>query len=127
MLFTHKALKPDMTPAVVHVDGTSRVQTVSPEQNGYMYDILKQFFALTGVPVLINTSFNLRGEPVVCMPSDALRTFFSSGIDFLAIEGFWISKKANQTMAETFVQGANTQTGDQDVQQSQAKDTYPMF
>src|SRR5207248_2491993 len=65
MLYTHKALRPDETAAVTHLDGTSRVQTVSAEQNPYLYRILDAFERQTGVPVLINTSFNLRGEPIV--------------------------------------------------------------
>jgi len=93
MLYTHKALRPDQTAAVTHVDGTSRVQTVSAEQNGYLYRILEAFERRTGVPVLINTSFNLRGEPIVSSPSDALKTFFASGIDSLAIEEFLVEKE----------------------------------
>jgi carbamoyltransferase len=92
MLYTHKALRPGQTAAVTHVDGTSRVQTVSPEQNAYLYRILEAFERRTGVPVLINTSFNLRGEPIVSSPSDALKTFFASGIDFLALEDFIVEK-----------------------------------
>jgi len=93
MLFTHKALRPHETEAVVHVDGTSRVQTVSKEQNPYIYGILDEFERLTGVPVLLNTSFNLRGEPMVSSPSDALRTFEASGIDCLALGGLLVQKE----------------------------------
>jgi carbamoyltransferase len=92
MLYTHKALRPDETAAVTHVDGTSRVQTVSAEQNPYLYRIIEAFERRTGVPVLINTSFNLRGEPIVSSPSDALKTFFASGIDALAMENFLVEK-----------------------------------
>ena len=95
-LYTHKALRPDRTAAVTHVDGTSRVQTVSAEQNAYLYRIIEAFERRTGVPVLINTSFNLRGEPIVSSPSDALKTFFASGIDVLAIEDFLVEKQAAQ-------------------------------
>ncbi|HEY1495715.1 MAG TPA: carbamoyltransferase C-terminal domain-containing protein, partial [Candidatus Solibacter sp.] len=93
MLFTHRALKPDAVAAVVHADQTSRVQTVNQQQNAYLYDILREFHALTGVPVLINTSFNLRGEPIVSSPADALKTFYASGIDCLAIEDYLIEKE----------------------------------
>jgi carbamoyltransferase len=93
MLYTHKALRPQLTGAVTHVDGTSRVQTISAGQNGYLYRILEAFERRTGVPVLINTSFNLRGEPIVSSPSDALKTFFASGIDSLAIEQFLVDKE----------------------------------
>lgn len=93
MLYTHKALRPKQTAAVTHVDGTSRVQTVSAAQNLYLYRILDAFERRTGVPVLINTSFNLRGEPIVSSPSDALKTFFASGIDCLALEDVLIDKE----------------------------------
>jgi len=93
MLYTHQALQPDQTAAVTHVDGTSRVQTVSAEQNPYLYRILDAFERRTGVPVLINTSFNLRGEPIVSSPSDALKTFFASGIDCLALEDCLVDKE----------------------------------
>lgn len=97
MLFTHKALKPEKITATVHVNNTSRVQSVSQKQNPYLYNIMSEFYKLTKVPVLINTSFNLRGEPIVSSPSDALNTFYSSGIDFLAIEDFMIRKEQNKT------------------------------
>jgi carbamoyltransferase len=94
MLYAHKALQPERTAATTHVDGTSRVQTVSAEQNPYLWRILDAFEQRTGVPVLINTSFNLRGEPIVSSPSDALKTFYASGIDCLAIEDFIVDKQA---------------------------------
>ena len=94
MLYTHQALRPEQIAAVAHVDGTSRVQTVSAEQNPYLYRILDAFERRTGVPALINTSFNLRGEPIVSSPSDALKTFFSSGIDCLALEDCLVDKAA---------------------------------
>jgi carbamoyltransferase len=94
MLYTDKALQPELTAAVTHVDGTSRVQTVSAEQNHFLYRILDAFERRTGVPVLINTSFNLRGEPIVSSPSDALKTFFAPGIDSLALEDFLVEKVA---------------------------------
>ncbi len=97
MLFTHKVLNPEKIAATVHVNNTSRVQSVSEKQNPYLYKIISEFYKLTNVPVLINTSFNLRGEPIVSSPSDALNTFYSSGIDFLAIEDFMVSK--DQTTA----------------------------
>ena len=93
MLFTHRALQPAAVAAVVHADQTSRVQTVNAQQNAYLYDILREFHALSGVPVLINTSFNLRGEPIVSSPADALKTFYASGIDCLAIEDYLVEKE----------------------------------
>lgn len=95
MLFTHKAMRPTDVPAVVHVDGTSRVQTVSSDQNPYLFEIIDRFEALTGIPVLLNTSFNLRGEPMVSSPSDALKTFEASGIDALALGDLLVMKEAS--------------------------------
>lgn len=79
-------------PAVRHVDGTARVQTVTSEQNPALYALLKAFKARTGVPVLINTSFNTRGEPVVCTPRDALASFCTTPLDALAIGPFIVDK-----------------------------------
>ena len=75
------------------------MQTVSPEQNAYLYRILEAFERRTGVPVLINTSFNLRGEPIVSSPSDALKTFFASGIDYLVLEDFVVEKQGGSSAA----------------------------
>ena len=108
MLYTHKALRPGQTAAVTHVDGTSRVQTVSPEQNAYLYRILEAFERRTGVPVLINTSFNLRGEPIVSSPSDALKTFFASGIDYLVLEDFVVEKEGGSSAASAKLEQALT-------------------
>ena len=81
-------------PAVVHVDGTSRVQTVSKKENGVYYEIIKRFKNLTGVPVLLNTSFNLGGEPMVESPEDAIKCFLSTDIDYLLMNDILISKRA---------------------------------
>jgi carbamoyltransferase len=82
------------TPAIVHVDGTVRPQTVDPDTNPRYYRLLKAFEARTGVPVLLNTSFNVKGEAMVGSPRDALRTFWSTGIDALALGSFLIEKPA---------------------------------
>ncbi|HEY9199342.1 MAG TPA: carbamoyltransferase C-terminal domain-containing protein, partial [Gammaproteobacteria bacterium] len=79
-------------PAAVHVDGTARVQTINREQHPRYYDLLRAFHALTGVPVLINTSFNTRGEPVVCSPRDAVECFWTSPLDALVIGSFVLEK-----------------------------------
>lgn len=78
--------------AVVHVDGSARPQSVQKDVNPLYWRLLTAFAARTGVPVLLNTSFNVRGEPIVCSPEDALRTFLSSGLDALCIEGFLVRK-----------------------------------
>ena len=82
----------DKIPAVVHVDGTARVQTVRREHNARLYGLLKEFDALTGIPVLLNTSFNVKGEPIVETPQDALECFLATGIDYLAIHDMLIAK-----------------------------------
>jgi len=80
-------------PAITHVDNTSRIQTVSSVQNEKFYELLYAFYELTGCPLLLNTSFNVMGEPIVCSPSDAIRTFTESGIDILVINNFIIRKQ----------------------------------
>ena len=82
----------DKIPAVVHVDGTARVQTVRQETNERLYRLLKEFDALTGIPVLLNTSLNVRGEPIVETPRDAIQCFLSTGIDYLALHDALIKK-----------------------------------
>ncbi|MFC1606582.1 carbamoyltransferase [Candidatus Latescibacterota bacterium] len=79
-------------PAVVHVDNSIRPQLVSEATNAKMYFLLKAYYDKTGVPVLLNTSFNIRGEPIVCTPEDALRCFYTTGLDVLVINNFVIEK-----------------------------------
>lgn len=80
-------------PAVVHVDGTSRVQTVTKEANPLYERLLRRFYKLTGVPAIMNTSFNLKGDPIVNDVRDAVQTFFSSGLDSLVIGSFCLDKR----------------------------------
>ncbi len=82
----------DKIPAVVHVDGTARVQTVREETNKSLYGLLKAFEALTGVPVLVNTSFNIKGQPIVETPADAMECFLMTGIDCLVLHDQLITK-----------------------------------
>jgi carbamoyltransferase len=84
----------DRIPAVRHVDGTARIQTINREQNRPYYDLLKAFETRTGVPVLVNTSFNTRGEPIVCTPRDAVECFWTSPLDALVIGSFLLEKPA---------------------------------
>jgi carbamoyltransferase len=72
-------------PAVTHIDGTARIQTVSRRHNPRYWTLLNEFKTLTGVPVLLNTSFNVRGEPIVCTPDDAVRCFLKTEIDYLVL------------------------------------------
>jgi len=94
MLFVHRVPPQQRAriPAACHADGTARVQTVSAAANPRYHRLLTTFGALTGVPVLINTSFNVRGEPVVCTPQDALHAFFSTPLDALVIGSFIVEK-----------------------------------
>jgi carbamoyltransferase len=83
----------DRIPAVRHVDGTARVQTINRSQHALYYDLLAAFYARTGVPILVNTSFNTRGEPMVNSPRDALESFWTSPLDALVIGPFLITKQ----------------------------------
>jgi carbamoyltransferase len=85
-------------PAVTHVDYSARVQTVHKETNPRFHDLISAFKALTGCPVLVNTSFNVRGEPIVCTPEDAFRCFMGTELDLLAI-GNCLLRKADQDPA----------------------------
>ena len=87
-----KPEKRNVIPSVTHVDGSARPQTVEREINPLYYRLIDEFGKLTGVPVIMNTSFNLRGEAIVHTPTDALRTFFSSGMDALVLGSFLAEK-----------------------------------
>jgi carbamoyltransferase len=78
-------------PGVVHVDNTARPQLVSERDNPSMYKVLAEYHKLTGIPVLINTSFNMHEEPIVCTPNDAIRSFNTGQLDYLAI-GHWLAR-----------------------------------
>jgi len=95
MVFPVKREWWDKIPSVVHVDGSGRLQTVKRSQNPLYYDIIKEFGKLSGVPVLINTSFNIRGEPIVCSPYDAYKCMMGTGIDCLVMGKFLIKREDN--------------------------------
>ena len=102
--FMEKALvvrkdKRALIPAVTHVDGTGRLQTVRRDVNPAFWALIAEFERLTGVPVVMNTSFNLQGEPIVCSPKDAVRTFFSSGLDALFLGSRLVEKAATRAGA----------------------------
>lgn len=86
--------KAGQIPAVRHVDGTARIQTINRSQNAEYYDLLKAFQRKTGVPVLVNTSFNTRGEPIVGSPRDAVECFWTSPLDALIIGPFLLEKSS---------------------------------
>lgn len=94
MMFTYDVASADI-PSVTHVDSTARIQTVSQKENPLFYLLLRYFYTLTGCPVLLNTSFNVMGEPIVCTPKDAIKTFLNSGLDYLVIGYFIVKKEKN--------------------------------
>jgi carbamoyltransferase len=95
MLFTVPVLdqKRKVIPAVTHVDGTARIQTVSRKTNPRFWELIAAFKDITGIPVVLNTSYNVKNEPIVCSPKDALSCFLSTNIDCAAIGGFFVQKK----------------------------------
>ena len=94
MMFVHHVMSDmaDRVPAIRHIDGTARVQTVNRERSPLFHRLLERFHERTGVPVLVNTSFNTRGKPIVCTPQDAIECFYTSPIDTLVIGGYVIQK-----------------------------------
>jgi len=92
MLLVAKVKKPDKIPAVTHVDGTGRLQTVSRIANPLYYDLINEFYKLTGVPVLVNTSMNVKGEPIVNTPSQGYAMLRKTEMDYLVMGNFLISK-----------------------------------
>jgi carbamoyltransferase len=95
MVYPIKEKYRDKLPAVTHVDGSGRLQTVRREQNPLYYDLIKSFGKISGVPILVNTSFNIRGEPIVCTPEDAYRCMMGTGIDCLIMGEFCIRREDN--------------------------------
>jgi carbamoyltransferase len=93
----------DRISAVVHVDGTARLQTVTEDTNPRLYRLLKEFDALTGVPVLVNTSFNVKGEPIVEKPQDAINCFLGTGMDCLVLEDRLMTKTRSHRIVTPFV------------------------
>lgn len=82
----------EQSPAVVHVDGTARPQLVSKQKNRRYYRIVEEYYRRTGIPSLINTSFNMHEEPIVCSPDDAIRAFLDGQLDALAIGDYWVTR-----------------------------------
>jgi carbamoyltransferase len=81
-------------PAIVHVDGTARPQTVRADQHEVLYQTIAAYAQLTGIPMLLNTSFNGAGEPIVCTPKDAISAFLNMGLDALVISNFIVTRTA---------------------------------
>lgn len=82
----------DRVPAVVHADGTGRVQTVKREWNERFYELIAAFYGLTGIPLVLNTSFNIMGKPIIHSVEDALGLFYTTGMDVLVIEDYLLEK-----------------------------------
>ena len=90
-------------PSVTHVDSSSRIQTVHKETNPRFHDLISRFKDITGIPILVNTSFNVRGEPIVCTPEDAFRCFMATGLDLLVIGDFMLKKELqNQDLKQKY-------------------------
>lgn len=95
-----RKLGADNAKAVVHVDGSARIQTVERADNEAFWQIIDAFRRRTGIPIVLNTSFNVRGEPIVCTPEDAIRCFLSTNIDLLVIEGYMAVKVVGKVLQE---------------------------
>src|SRR5579872_1741969 len=87
-------------PAITHVDYSARIQTVRRDTNPTYYDIIDAFYRRTGCPVIVNTSFNVRGEPIVCTPEDAYRCFMRTDMDALVLETFLLQKTEQAPLVE---------------------------
>ena len=92
MLETCDVISPIDLPSITHIDGSARIQTVNGDANPRFAALLREFYRRTDCPIILNTSFNLRGEPIVCTPKNALRTFLRSQIDILVIEDFALDR-----------------------------------
>jgi len=90
-------------PSIVHVDNTCRIQTVTPDWNPHYYDLLKAFKNITGIPILLNTSFNKRGMPIVETPEDAINFFYDCALDCLVINNYIVYKDYDQIQSKTLV------------------------
>jgi carbamoyltransferase len=89
-LHIRAAVPRSVLPAITHVDYSARIQTVDKDRHGRYYRLMKHFYDLTGCPVIVNTSFNIRGEPIVCTPEDAFRCFLATDMDALVMGDFLI-------------------------------------
>ncbi len=101
-----RQLGAEKAKAVVHIDGSARIQTVDRADNEPFWKVIEAFRKRTGVPIVLNTSFNVRGEPIVCTPEDAIRCFLSTNIDLLVIEGYVVAKKVGMVLQEDLARPA---------------------
>jgi carbamoyltransferase len=95
-------VRPDkrVIPSVTHVDGSARIQTVTRESSPLYYDLIQEFGKITGVPIIINTSFNVRSEPIVCSPHDAYLCFMRTNMDYLVLGHQILDKKDQPALRE---------------------------
>jgi carbamoyltransferase len=112
MLETCDVISPIDLPAITHIDGSARVQTVNSSANPRFTKLLEAFFRRTGCPIILNTSFNLRGEPIVCLPGHAIRCFNRSQIDLLVLEDFIMDRSGIPGFWEALSQFADKTTTD---------------
>ena len=98
MLLVAKVKKPEIIPAVTHVDGTGRLQTVSKDVNLLYYNLINEFYKITGVPAIVNTSMNVMGEPIVNTPDHAYKMILKTDMDFLVMGNFMISKNNTKSI-----------------------------
>jgi carbamoyltransferase len=96
-------VRPDkrFMPSITHVDGSARIQTITREENPLYYDLIEEFYKISGCPVVLNTSFNLRGEPLVESPHDAYLCFMRSHLDHLVVGNFILDKSRMKPLKET--------------------------
>ena len=95
-------VKRSAIPAITHVDYSARVQTVDEKRHGRYYRLIKEFKNQTGCGVIINTSFNIRGEPIVCRPSEAYRCFMNTYMDVLVLENVVLVKSDQKNLDESY-------------------------
>ena len=84
--------KPEKIPAVTHIDGTGRLQSVNRDANPLYYDLIKEFYKITGIPVIINTSMNVMGEPIVNTPEEAYQMIIKTDMDFIILGSYLVNK-----------------------------------
>ena len=90
-------------PAVTHVDYSARIQTVHSDTNSRYHAVITNFFEKTGCPIVVNTSFNVRGEPIICTPEDAFRCFMGTGLDVMAVGDYLLFKdEQDQALKESY-------------------------
>lgn len=94
LVLPYKEIGKKEAPATVHVDGTGRLQTIARQDNPLYYDLIKAYMKKASSPIIVNTSFNIRGKPIVCTPEEAVKCFLDTGIDVLAIDQFVVEKTA---------------------------------